>query len=748
MNKVIFSVAFVIFFSLLGCNSNPNDFVELDLKLNEEINNRLNYNYKLMSDIQTEYSLQAMKGMGTESFRYIQYLKIVSDSIFHSCANLNNFIVSNYNKEVNLLSDEQLSDCHKIWNEYFILLEQSTLFSQLQNIWEISQNPKKLESFNKALRKNQKDLNKLTNGLRNTCDQTDFYILEDQLIEFSEQLSTALVSDNNLNFDKLISSLIIRPYTISEFDFKTFDSNSYTTKLLKKIKRQKIDLKLDTTMYLIDKLKYDLVLYLSNYQANNFYVKNTSLDQNYFYSFDTKLLRKIVKSGDYNEKAIDSILNLQIMTSKINSEDKDAIKEILTILSIDKNENPNYFLLQIQEALTTALDKIHLRATLPSRFIEDLLKSGPIDSNTRTFTVNTDKGFTKIPIFKKDYPEYIDISYWVDDSSQYLLPKRQQNKLNVIEFSGYSTDSIVVPAKPGTHFLYGNYRKKEKGVFKYKPWKVSYIIKNEGIFSNNIIEGKYLGLIDDKYAIEMYLNSSDNKIGGRYRYKTSNTFLQLAGEIYDGIFTIEEFNQKGDNTGIFEGSIKGSILYGYWKNSKNLKKLKFEVSRQEKQVMCTEKDYSKEEYNDLIEGYLNNEKTVTTCEYENIRIVTTTEVEDYRGYLEKSQILYLKIDDKYLMVNNSQIFNAKQLNLIKEINKLIREDYEKYFNESTDCFGILPEDLKYDMNELEISISNDGISFFADWNLSNACRSVDNGSTISFSFDQISEYLDKTVYKN
>ena len=89
MNKVIFSVAFVIFFSLLGCNSNPNDFVELDLKLNEEINNRLNYNYKLMSDIQTEYSLQAMKGMGTESFRYIQYLKIVSDSIFHSCANLN-----------------------------------------------------------------------------------------------------------------------------------------------------------------------------------------------------------------------------------------------------------------------------------------------------------------------------------------------------------------------------------------------------------------------------------------------------------------------------------------------------------------------------------------------------------------------------------------------------------------------------------------------------------------------------------
>ena len=150
----------------------------------------------------------------------------------------------------------------------------------------------------------------------------------------------------------------------------------------------------------------------------------------------------------------------------------------------------------------------------------------------------------------------------------------------------------------------------------------------------------------------------------------------------------------------------------------------------------------------MVEGYLNNEKTVTTCEYENIRIVTTTEVEDYREYLEKNQILYLKNDNKYLMVKYSQIFNAKQLNLIKEINKLIRDDYEKYFNESTDCFGILPEDLKYDMNELEISISNDGISFFADWNLSNACRSVDNGSTISFSFDQISEYLDKTVYKN
>lgn len=749
MNKVIVSIAFVIFFSLLGCNSNPNDFVELDLKLSKEIDNRFSYNYNILVSIYSEFYVSKALGKSHKNLMYLDFEKHVSDSIFYSCSNLNNFIVSNYYEEINLLSDKQLSDCHKKWNEYFILFKESILFSQLQNIREIIQNPKKLESFKKALKKDQKNLNKLMNELRNTCDDSDLYLLEDQIIEFSNQLSTIVSSHNNLNFDNLISSLIIKPYTISEFEgFKTLDSNNYTTKLIKKIKRKKIDLKLDSTMYLIEKLKYDLVMYISTYPANNFYVKNTSLDQNHSYGFDTTLLRKIVNSGDFNEKAIDSILSLQIDSYKINPEDKNAIKKILTILSIDKNENPNYFLLQIQKALTTALDKIHLRATLPSRLKKQLLKNGPIDSTTRTYTDNIEKDFIKIPIFKKDYPENIYISYWVDDSSQYLLPSWQQNKLNMIEFNGYSNDSVIVPAKAGMHFLYGNYRKKEKGVIKYKPWKISYIIKNEEIFSNNIIDGKYFGLIDNKYAIEMYLNSYDNKIRGKYRYMTNNTFLKLEGEIYDGLFTIKETNKKGDITGVFNGSFKGNILRGHWKNSKNFKKMSFEARLKQEKAICNVEDLSQEIYNDVIEGYINNEKTVSTCEYENIRIVTTTEVEDYRGYLEKNQILYLKIDNKYLMVNNSQIFNAKQLNLIKEINKLIREDYEKYFNESTDCFGILPEDVKYDMNELEISISNDGISFFADWNLSNACRSVDNGSTISFSFDQISEYLDKTVYKN
>ena len=169
---------------------------------------------------------------------------------------------------------------------------------------------------------------------------------------------------------------------------------------------------------------------------------------------------------------------------------------------------------------------------------------------------------------------------------------------------------------------------------------------------------------------------------------------------------------------------------------------------QTNKVICNVEDLSQEIYYEVIEAYIDNEKTVSTCEYRNIRIVTSTEVSDYRGYLERNQILYLKIDKKYLQVDNSQIFNTKQINLINKINNLIKEDYKNYFDESSHCFDFLPEDLNYDINELEISISNDGINFFADWNLYSACISVDDGSTIWFTFDQISEYFNKAVYKN
>ena len=65
--------------------------------------------------------------------------------------------------------------------------------------------------------------------------------------------------------------------------------------------------------------------------------------------------------------------------------------------------------------------------------------------------------------------------------------------------------------------------------------------------------------------------------------------------------------------------------------------------------------------------------------------------------------------------------------------------YDEY--ESEDCFDP-PVYMVFNMDDLEIGFSEEGIYFYADWDIANACRGFeDQGSSISFSFKEIEPFM-------
>jgi len=76
----------------------------------------------------------------------------------------------------------------------------------------------------------------------------------------------------------------------------------------------------------------------------------------------------------------------------------------------------------------------------------------------------------------------------------------------------------------------------------------------------------YEGKIDNQYPLHIKLNSDNGKINGTYFYDKIGTDIELTGTIAnDSTITLNEFDKKGNQTGLWKGKIVSeNKINGVW----------------------------------------------------------------------------------------------------------------------------------------------------------------------------------------
>jgi hypothetical protein len=86
------------------------------------------------------------------------------------------------------------------------------------------------------------------------------------------------------------------------------------------------------------------------------------------------------------------------------------------------------------------------------------------------------------------------------------------------------------------------------------------------------------GKIDNKYNIVLQLHVySDHSAGGFYYYNNYQSAIELSGTMENGVAALKERDKDGNETAVFNGTIKGTTLSGTWTNVKTKKTWVFEV---------------------------------------------------------------------------------------------------------------------------------------------------------------------------
>ena len=102
------------------------------------------------------------------------------------------------------------------------------------------------------------------------------------------------------------------------------------------------------------------------------------------------------------------------------------------------------------------------------------------------------------------------------------------------------------------------------------------IIENDS--TDSVVESltTYQGFINDKYGIIVKLTREANSLKGTYRYTSQQSNLQLTGEIdQTGQFVLNEYDNDGKLTGIFEGNLREDNMEGTWRNPDGSKSYPF-----------------------------------------------------------------------------------------------------------------------------------------------------------------------------
>ena len=154
----------------------------------------------------------------------------------------------------------------------------------------------------------------------------------------------------------------------------------------------------------------------------------------------------------------------------------------------------------------------------------------------------------------------------------------------------------------------------------------------------------------------------------------------------------------------------------------------------QKPIICSEKEQIIKDSPDP--------RIIKSCTFENFKSVSIGDA-DYKGRYSYSYKLLKLINNRYVEIKNSELFNENKKELLAIINQKIKETYDEYSNnsETKDCFdGFTLTEVSFD--DLGISFNDTGIDFSISFGLSGACLSVD-GTIISIELAEIKVYLNK-----
>jgi gliding motility-associated protein GldM len=307
--------------------------------------------------------------------------------------------------------------------------------------------------------------------------------------------------------------------------------------------------------HLMDNLHHyrnDLIALIANHEGTN-----KSTGEKFMYSFDTNAIDDpdylITEKDAINfANKVDSTVAQMVKDGKVDPLDQEACKNIwvrMTIQKFVKNHGEDYPwifgqfdhapIVAASAVMTSLRSDVLSVQTLASQLIDSRVKVASFNFNkidplafASTSYINAgDSLGLKVMIAAYDSSEAMELHYWEDDSSQYLLTDGEQDKKNMKKFAGKAGQQVNISGSIGDHILSGLIAVKEKGVKKWKPWQFKYSV---GSPSAAIENADLLVLYGGGWKNKMFVSASGYKSES---VKVTGTNCRISGPDSKGMYT-------------------------------------------------------------------------------------------------------------------------------------------------------------------------------------------------------------------
>ncbi len=307
--------------------------------------------------------------------------------------------------------------------------------------------------------------------------------------------------------------------------------------------------------HLMDNLHHyrnDLISLIANHEG-----VNKATGEKFMYEFDTSAIEDpdyLISEQDAVEFAnkVDSAVAAMVKAGKVDPLDQEACKNIwvrMTIQKFVKNHGEDYPwifgqfdhapIVAASAVMTSLRSDVLSVQTIASQLIDSRVKVASFNFNkidplafASTSYINAgDSLGLKVMIAAYDSSEAMELHYWEDDSSQYLLTDGEQDKTNMKKFEGKAGQQVNISGSIGDHMLSGLIAVKEKGVKKWKPWQFRYSV---GTPSAAIENADLSILYGGGWKNKMFISASGYKPES---VKVTGTNCKLSGPDRIGMYT-------------------------------------------------------------------------------------------------------------------------------------------------------------------------------------------------------------------
>ena len=307
--------------------------------------------------------------------------------------------------------------------------------------------------------------------------------------------------------------------------------------------------------HLMDNLHHyrnDLIALIANHEG-----QDKATGEKFMYEFDTAAIEDpdyLISEQDAINFAnkVDSTVAQMVKDGKVDPLDQEACKNIwvrMTIQKFVKNHGEDYPwifgqfdhapIVAASAVMTSLRSDVLSVQTLASQLIDSRVKVQSFNFNkidplafaSTSYINQGDSLGLKVMIAAYDSSEAMELHYWEDDSSQYLLTDGEQDKSKMKKFSGKAGQQVNISGSIGDHILSGLIAVKEKGVKKWKPWQFKYSV---GSPSAAIENADLLVLYGGGWKNKMFVSASGYKSES---VKVTGTNCRISGPDGKGMYT-------------------------------------------------------------------------------------------------------------------------------------------------------------------------------------------------------------------